>query len=96
MAKAIGLIKYVDDIVKMYVEDEISATKIALKYNCAVSGIYRVLEKAGIKRRESRESRKTYKVDEHYFDNIDTSEKAYILVLFLLMDVIILITIFIN
>lgn len=79
MAKILGLDNFKDDIIKMYVEENIPATKIALRYHCGNTAIYDLLRKYNVQRRKSNESRRTISFNECYMDEIDTPEKAYIL-----------------
>lgn len=60
-------------IIDLY-KNGISVSSIAKDYNVSPYTIYSVLNKHGIKT-----SRRKYKVNEHYFDLIDTANKAYIL-----------------
>ena len=63
----------IKDIVNLTLNG-ISTKTIKNKYNCSSSTILRLLEKNNI----TRPSR-TYNVNEKYFDNIDTEDKAYFL-----------------
>lgn len=48
---------------------------LAIKYNVEVHNIYKILDEYGIERRSGKRS----SCNEHYFDSIDTPNKAYIL-----------------
>lgn len=55
-----------------------SCPKIAKKFNVSYTYIISVLEKNNIQRRQ-KQGNKKYSFNEHYFDAIDTEEKAYFL-----------------
>ena len=61
----------------MYNNQNLSTVKIGKEFNCCHKTIARILEKNGIKR--VGKGRRKYYFDEHYFDIIDTQNKAYIL-----------------
>ena len=65
-------------IVEMY-QQEMSAPKIAEHFNCSHVLILRYLEQNGIARRCAEEAHRKYKINEDFFDVIDTQEKAYFL-----------------
>lgn len=69
-----------EKIVKMYVEEKLSTPKIGKIMNCSYNKIVRILDEFGIKRINN--GLRKYKLDENYFDIIDTPNKAYILGLF--------------
>ena len=62
-------------IVNMYVNDKMSMHKIALNLEIDDKTVKRALIKNNVEIRNKRK----YKLDEHYFDKIDTPIKAYIL-----------------
>ena len=64
-------------IVDMYVNQKLSTVKIGQYYNCYHKVIAKVLEKHNIQRVGN--GKRKYNLDEHYFDKIDTPNKAYIL-----------------
>lgn len=69
----------IQSIIRMYVEENLSAEKIAKKYNCHDTTILKLLNKNNI---DTTRKRKThnftkYTVNENYFDIIDNEEKAY-------------------
>ncbi len=66
------------DICKMYLNGD-SGEKISKKFNVRKGTIYRILHSNNIKIRDLEHARRTHKVDEFYFNNIDSQEKAYIL-----------------
>jgi len=66
-----------DYICSQYVSG-LSCAKIAKQFNVSHAYIISVLEKNNILRRQ-KQGNKKYSVNEHYFDVIDTEEKAYFL-----------------
>jgi hypothetical protein len=66
------------DIVKMY-EDGKSAQEIGNHFNVSHSLILKYLERNNIGRRSAEEAHRIYPINEDFFDNIDTEEKAYFL-----------------
>ena len=67
----------IQDIVNMYVEQQISSVKIGEKYGCSHKVILRLLEAQNID--HSWKPKRKYTINETYFDTIDTPNKAYIL-----------------
>ena len=65
-----------ENIIYMY-KHGYSTVKIGEKYNVSYRTIARFLEKNGIPR--TGVGRRKYKLNEHYFDEIDTPNKAYML-----------------
>lgn len=57
----------------------LSSVILADKYNWSDSGIRKILEKLGIKRRGLFEATRKYTLKVNYFDKIDTQEKAILL-----------------
>lgn len=66
-----------DEIVRLYIDGN-PCTVIAKRFKCNHHTILGILEEQGISRDAKRFHRK-YKLNEHYFDEIDTPNKAYIL-----------------
>lgn len=66
-------------IVSMYSEQNMSKPKIAKKYNVSHTIINNILEKSKCEKKTASQAHRKYPLNEHYFDNIDSSEKAYIL-----------------
>lgn len=62
-------------IIDLYVNNNIPAKQIGRLYGCSYGAILRQLDKWGIERHERPNS--IYKLNSHYFDNIDTEHKAY-------------------
>ncbi|MFL0268935.1 hypothetical protein [Candidatus Clostridium radicumherbarum] len=69
--------QYKSEIIRLYVEEKLSCKKISLKINASLCGIYDALRRWGISTRDLSLSHREYKVDENFFDIIDTEEKAY-------------------
>lgn len=67
-----------EEIKDMYLNQNISSTQIANIMGAKRYQINYILEKNGITKTFS-EARREYSLDEHYFDKIDTPNKAYIL-----------------
>ena len=65
------------NIIKEY-ESGLSSGKLAEKYRCNKSTICDILKKNGIKARDGHFKRQ-YSFNEHYFDKIDSEDKAYFL-----------------
>lgn len=64
------------EIIEAYLSG-LSAYKIAALYNCSPHQVYYILERNDIPRRSNKINSRRYKLNEHYFDDIDTEEKAY-------------------
>ena len=65
------------EIVDMYVKQKMSTVAIGKIYGCTHKPITKVLKKYEINRVGN--GRRQYNLNEHYFDKIDTPNKAYIL-----------------
>lgn len=63
-------------IVELY-KSGVSCTKIAIKFNLYHKSVNDILDEYGIER--TGKSNRKHKLNEHYFDNIDSQDKAYIL-----------------
>ena len=59
-----------------------SGTSIAKRYGVYPNSIYGLMKRRGIKRRNISEAHRKYKINEKFFNSIDSEEKAYILGLF--------------
>lgn len=66
-----------NQIIDMYTNQNMSTVKIGNVFNCGNKVIAKVLEKHNIPR--TGVGRRKYSLNEHYFDEIDTPIKAYIL-----------------
>lgn len=64
-------------IIDMYLNQDTSSVKIGRYFGCSHKPILKVLERHNIPR--TRVGIRKYKLNEEYFDNIDTPNKAYIL-----------------
>lgn len=68
-----------EELFELYKTYKYSYKDLAKKFNKSVSSIACLLNRAGIKgKRENNHFRK-YEIDQYFFDNIDTEEKAYFL-----------------
>lgn len=65
-------------IISMY-QNGTSTSQIAKHFNTSKTTIGTLLKNNGIKLNKNGISQRKYYVDEYYFDNIDTPNKAYIL-----------------
>ena len=65
-----------EEIVKLY-KKGLSSVEIAKSYGVTHKTITKILNKCGVQRRSG--GRRQYKLNENYFDTIDTPNKAYIL-----------------
>lgn len=65
-------------IIEDYLKDILSVPKIAKKHQISIQTVYDVLKRENIKFKRGRNNRKN-KFNYHYFDNIDTKDKAYFL-----------------
>jgi hypothetical protein len=70
--------KYKDEVKKLYLEEKLSAKAIGIKLGWTVGRVNHVLTTWKIPRRNISDSH-GFEFDKHYFDNIDTEEKAYFL-----------------
>lgn len=75
--KRYQLDEYKNEIVELYLEQKLSCEKIAKKYNASLSGIYDALKRWGIKTRNLVINHRKYSINEEYFNDINTEEKAY-------------------
>lgn len=75
--KRFQLDNYKEQIIKLYTVDKFSCEKIAHVLNASLSGIYDALKRWGINTRNLSQSHRVYNIDERYFEEIDTEEKAY-------------------
>jgi len=65
-------------IIDLYENNHESSVKIGKRFNVSHKVILKLLKKYGINV-DQKKSVKKYTLDEHYFDEIDTQDKAYIL-----------------
>lgn len=64
------------EIIALY-QTKISTIKLAEKYGCSTGAINNVLKRNNIQRRSNKENRRLYTLNQDFFENIDTEEKAY-------------------
>lgn len=67
-----------DDICEYYKNNKVTYTEVANKFNIGITTVYKLINQRDIEKRMSFEYI-SYDIDETYFDNIDTINKAYIL-----------------
>jgi hypothetical protein len=68
-----------NDIANKYLLDRMTVQKISLCYGISVTPIKSVLKELNVQIREPEETSRVYPVNENYFDNIDSFDKAYFL-----------------
>lgn len=67
------------DIVQKYLSDKMTIESISLNYGLSVSPIKSVLRELNVITRDPSETSRKHSLDEHYFDCIDSYDKAYFL-----------------
>lgn len=72
------VIQYSNDIINAYINGE-TALSISKRYNTHDNTIRRILKNNNVEIRGNKITSRKYNVNENYFDNIDTPNKAYIL-----------------
>lgn len=80
--KAFYAKKFSDDIENIIIseyENGMTIMQLADKYNCTNTVIITIFKRRGLSFRETRDYTIKYHIDEHYFDSIDSQDKAYIL-----------------
>ena len=75
--KRYELDKYKFEIINLYIDQKLSCSKIADKLGCSLCGIYDALKRWKVSTRNLRDSHLVYSVNDDYFSEIDTEEKAY-------------------
>lgn len=70
---------YLDKIIIGYCKDNKNLKQLGQEYNLSPSTIKHWLQEKGIKIRPMSEAKKRYTLNAHYFDQIDSCAKAYIL-----------------
>lgn len=68
-----------EEIIEMYVVERMSTPEIGKKFGCGYGAILKVLNENNIPIRSMSDAKREYPIDEHFFDVIDTEQKAYIL-----------------
>src|SRR3989304_757931 len=71
-----------DYIIKKY-QEGISSETIAKELNINGTTVCRTLKKYNVELRPATENKRKYQINKHWFDNVDTEEKAYFYGLFL-------------
>lgn len=66
-----------EEIIKMYINDNLNASEIARIINCHHSTISLALKNWDIPKRSMKQISRKFKVNESYFKQIDTEDKAY-------------------
>jgi len=67
-----------NEIIKDYYENNMSIRNLAKKYDCSTAPIVSMFKRRKLSFRDP-SSYKTYSINSHYFDEIDTEKKAYML-----------------
>lgn len=62
------------EIIRLYVEEHVSLTKLAQKFNVSRTAMTRIIKEQKI---EIRQGNHSYYAEYRMFQNIDTAEKAY-------------------
>ena len=65
------------EIIEMYSKQNISGIQISKKVNLSIYTIYKILKNNNIHIRNDKEKNLIYKVNENYFEKIDSEHKAY-------------------
>lgn len=65
------------EIIRMYLEDKLSALKISEILNIKPRSVYYILEKNNISRRSNSINSRKFYANESFFESIDSEEKAY-------------------
>lgn len=68
----------INNIQKMYLEENKTPKEIGEFYNAARYQVNYILQKYGVQKSVS-EAKREYTINEHFFDKIDTQNKAYVL-----------------
>jgi len=71
--------EHIDEIIIMYKTGKYNYKQIANHFNRHLSSIAKLLNKRGFIAKSQSELQRKYKVDESFFDEIDTEDKAYFL-----------------
>lgn len=64
-------------IIKLYKEDRIALYKLESMFNTSKATIKNILQENGVELRSFRESKRIYPLNENYFEQIDSKDKAY-------------------
>lgn len=71
--------KQIHDIKYDYIVNNLTTKEISVKHDVSLYTILRLLKKENVKIKTPTECHKKYNIDNHYFDKIDTEDKAYYL-----------------
>ena len=74
-----GYDKLENEICKIYTEQLIQCGKLGKMFNIGIVTVINILKRHGIERKNPAEFFRKYTLNEHYFDVIDSKEKAYML-----------------
>lgn len=66
-----------DNVIKIYTTSKMGSRKIGALYNSTQYHVDKILKSAGIKMKTVAETNRKHFCNEHFFDQIDTEEKAY-------------------
>jgi len=66
------------EMIRLYIDCGYPSTKISKMFNCSYPSCLTAVKKAGLKPRDRSHASQRYKVNEEFFNRIDTEEKAYI------------------
>ncbi len=66
----------IEEMTQLYSNGE-SSHSLSRRYDISSAAICGLLKRRNIKRRDASHSRQEYRINENYFENIDTEEKAY-------------------
>lgn len=67
------------EIIDLYLKNQLTTMKLAEIYNVVPSSICRLLKRYDIPLRKMSDIKRKYTLNEQYFDNIDSEDKAYFL-----------------
>ena len=74
MKKIIFNEEQLQEIIRLYVEEHVSLTKLAKQFNVSRTAMTRIIKEQEI---EIRQDNHSYYAEYRMFQNIDTAEKAY-------------------
>jgi hypothetical protein len=74
-----GKLKTYEKEILMEYDNGVSGSILAKKYNVSESSIYRLINRLGGNVRSMSDAKKKYTLNENYFENIDSEDKAYFL-----------------
>lgn len=71
--------QYKEEIIKLYVEEKNMMPKLAKLYNCNITAISRLFKENNVELVPHTERTRKHKINQNFFEDIDTPEKAYVL-----------------